>query len=173
MTELRFGDRRDFEDADRGFIAKLDPGVVTSRDGRVAWDSDAHKFLSGTARTRPTPACGGKDTGQEETLDGVRISFQLTPGTEIAELLQLPPALEGAWHTRGYYGSSATTSRPSTIGGTDAVVAKATDYLDDGDLRFAAQLLKHAVFVDPDHQRAKDLLAQTFERLGQGAENGT
>jgi alkyl sulfatase BDS1-like metallo-beta-lactamase superfamily hydrolase len=39
MTELRFEDRRDFEDANRGFIAKLDPGVVTSRDGRVVWDS--------------------------------------------------------------------------------------------------------------------------------------
>ena len=60
MTELRFEDRRDFEDADRGFIAKLDPGVVTSRDGRVVWDSDAYGFLSGTAQTRPTPACGDK-----------------------------------------------------------------------------------------------------------------
>jgi alkyl sulfatase BDS1-like metallo-beta-lactamase superfamily hydrolase len=59
------------------------------------------------------------------------------------------------------------------IGGTDAVVAKARGYLDDGDLRFAAQLLKHAVFADPDHKEAKDLLAQTFERLGHGAENGT
>jgi Alkyl sulfatase dimerisation len=26
-------------------------------------------------------------------------------GIEIAELIQLPPALEGAWHTRGYFGS--------------------------------------------------------------------
>jgi alkyl sulfatase BDS1-like metallo-beta-lactamase superfamily hydrolase len=59
------------------------------------------------------------------------------------------------------------------MGGTDAVVAKARGYLDDGELRFAAQLLKHAVFADPDHQPATELLAQTFERLGHGAENGT
>ena len=26
-------------------------------------------------------------------------------GLEIAELIQLPPALERAWHARGYYGS--------------------------------------------------------------------
>jgi linear primary-alkylsulfatase len=41
MTGLRFEDRRDFEDADRGFIAELNPGIVRSRDGRVVWDSDA------------------------------------------------------------------------------------------------------------------------------------
>jgi alkyl sulfatase BDS1-like metallo-beta-lactamase superfamily hydrolase len=460
MTELRFGDRSDFEHADRGFIAKLDPGVVRSGDGRVVWDSDGYGFLSGdcpdtanpslwrqgqlcarqglyevtggiyqvrgldlsnmtlvegeqgvividpliSAETaaaalglyrahrgdRPVTAViythshvdhfGGVEgvvadeapilapvgflehavsenvyagnamnrravymygavlergpagqvgaglgltnstgsigllpptvdithTGQEETVDGVRISFQLTPGTEapaemnilfperralcmaenathnlhnlltlrgalvrdpriwsrylteainlfadktdvafashhwptwgrdqivsflsqqrdlygylhdqtlrllnaghtgieIAELIELPPALETAWHTRGYYGSVSHNVKaiyqrylgwfdgnPASlwelppvesarryvdcIGGTDAVVAKATYYLDDGDLRFAAQLLKHAVFADPDHRQAKDLLAQTFERLGHGAENGT
>jgi alkyl sulfatase BDS1-like metallo-beta-lactamase superfamily hydrolase len=460
MTELRFEDRSDFENADRGFIAKLDPGTVKSRDGRVVWDIDSYAFLSGdcpdtanpslwrqgqlcarqglyavtdgiyqvrgldlsnmtlvegeqgvividpliSAETaaaaldlyrahrgdRPVTAViythshvdhfGGVQgvvadevpilapagflehavsenvyagnamnrravymygavldrgpagqigaglgltnstgsiglipptidithTGQEETVDGVRISFQLTPGTEapaemnllftqqralcmaenathnlhnlltlrgaqvrdpriwsrylteainlfadqadvafashhwptwgrdqivaflslqrdlygylhdqtlrllnagytgieIAEMIQLPPALEGAWHTRGYYGSVSHNVKaiyqrylgwfdgnPASlwelppvesarryvdcIGGVDAVVAKAGNYLDDGDLRFAAQLLKHAVFADPDHKEAKDLLAQTFERLGHGAENGT
>jgi alkyl sulfatase BDS1-like metallo-beta-lactamase superfamily hydrolase len=123
-------------------------------------------------------------------------------GIEIAELLQLPPALEAAWHTRGYYGSVSHNVKaiyqrylgwfdgnPASLwelppaesarryvecmGGSDAVVAKARGYLDDGELRFAAQLLKHAVFADPDHQPATELLAQTFERLGHGAENGT
>ena len=37
-------------------------------------------------------------------------------GPEIAEDIQLPPTLEAAWHTHGYYGRSATTSRPSTSG---------------------------------------------------------
>src|SRR5512132_1152825 len=45
MAELRFGDRGDFEDADRGFIARLDPGIVRSGDGRVVWDGDAYGFL--------------------------------------------------------------------------------------------------------------------------------
>jgi hypothetical protein len=56
MTELRFGDRRDFEDADRGFIAKLDPGVVTSRDGQVVWDSDSYAFLSGDCPDTANPS---------------------------------------------------------------------------------------------------------------------
>jgi alkyl sulfatase BDS1-like metallo-beta-lactamase superfamily hydrolase len=123
-------------------------------------------------------------------------------GIEIAEMIQLPPALAGAWHTRGYYGSVSHNVKafyqrylgwfdgnPASLwelppaesarryvdcmGGVDAVVAKAADYLEQGDLRFAAQLLKHAVFADPDHKEANELLAQTFERLGHDAENGT
>ena len=39
------------------------------------------------------------------------------------------------------------------MGGADAVVAKAAGYVDDGDLRFAAELLNHAVFADDDHAR--------------------
>ena len=99
-------------------------------------------------------------------------------GIEIAELIQLPPALESAWHTRGYYGSvrhnikaiyqrylgwfdgnpaslwelppvESARRYVDCIGGVDAVVAKAAEYLDDGELRFAAQLLKHAVFATP------------------------
>jgi alkyl sulfatase BDS1-like metallo-beta-lactamase superfamily hydrolase len=123
-------------------------------------------------------------------------------GIEIAEMIELPPALETAWHARGYYGSvshdvKAVYQRymgwfdgnPASLwehppvesaaryvdcmGGVDSVVAKARDYADAGDLRFAAQLLKHAVFADHSHAAAKDLLADTFQRLGHGAENGT
>lgn len=59
------------------------------------------------------------------------------------------------------------------MGGVDALVAKAGAYAEDGDLRFAAQLLKHAVFADPDHTGAKNTLADVFERLGHGAECAT
>ena len=59
------------------------------------------------------------------------------------------------------------------MGGPDAVVAKAQAYFDQGDLRFAAELLNHVVFADPDHGAARELLAQTYDRLGWGAENGT
>ena len=52
------------------------------------------------------------------------------------------------------------------MGGADAVVAKARGYVDDGDLRFAVQLLDHVVFADPDHEGAKELLASTYEQLG-------
>lgn len=47
LSTLPFTDRRDFDDADRGFIAALVPCVVTAADGRVVWDNDAYAFLDG------------------------------------------------------------------------------------------------------------------------------
>ncbi|MFB7947681.1 alkyl/aryl-sulfatase [Kitasatospora phosalacinea] len=132
----------------------------------------------------------------------LRLLNQGLTGPEIAEQLELPPALASAWHARGYYGSvshnvkavyqrymgwydgnpASLWEHPPTesakryvdcIGGQDAVLAKAREYADAGDLRFAAQLLKHAVFADPEDGDAKEQLAQVFERLGYGAENAT
>ena len=123
-------------------------------------------------------------------------------GMEIAEDFPLPDALDSAWHTRGYYGSvshnvkaiyqrylgwfdgnptslwqhppAAAASRyVEAIGGRDAILAKAAAYADDGDLRFAAELLKHAVFDDPSDDVAKGALADVYEKLGFGAENAT
>jgi alkyl sulfatase BDS1-like metallo-beta-lactamase superfamily hydrolase len=123
-------------------------------------------------------------------------------GIEIAEMMELPPALDGVWHTHGYYGSvshnvkaiyqrylgwfdgnpsslwehppeESATRYVECMGGVDDVVDKARHYADDGDLRFAGQLLKHAVFANENHTGAKELLAEVYERLGFGAENGT
>jgi alkyl sulfatase BDS1-like metallo-beta-lactamase superfamily hydrolase len=123
-------------------------------------------------------------------------------GIEIAEMMEMPPALEAAWHTHGYYGSVSHNVKaiyqrylgwfdgnPSSLwehppvesavryvecmGGTDQVVTKARSYMEEGDLRFAAQLLKHAVFADDTHSEAKNLLGDVYEKLGFGAENGT
>jgi len=123
-------------------------------------------------------------------------------GIEIAEMLEMPPALERAWHTHGYYGSVSHNVKaiyqrylgwfdgnPSSIwehppeasakryveclGGIEEVIGKAQRYVDEGDLRFAAQLLKHAVFADPTNTAAKSLLATVYDRLGYGSENGT
>jgi alkyl sulfatase BDS1-like metallo-beta-lactamase superfamily hydrolase len=123
-------------------------------------------------------------------------------GTEAAEALTMPPALDQAWHTHGYYGSvshnvkavyqrylgwfdgnparlwqhppvEASTRYVECMGGADAVVAKAAAYATDGDLRFAAELLDRVVFADPDHLGAKEQLAGVYERLAFGSENGT
>ena len=51
LNALPFGDTRDFADADRGFIAKQDPCVITAADGRVVWDNDVYAFLTGDAPT--------------------------------------------------------------------------------------------------------------------------
>ncbi|WP_433436956.1 alkyl/aryl-sulfatase [Nonomuraea sp. CA-141351] len=123
-------------------------------------------------------------------------------GPEIAEVLHLPPELEQAWHARGYYGSVSHNvkavyqrylgwfdgnpahlwelpPRESAIryveclGGGSAVVAFARRYIHENDLRFAAQLLNHAVFADEGNKEARDLLAEVYTRLGHGAENAT
>jgi len=42
---LPFADRRDFEDADRGFVATLPEGVVAGPGGRPAWSLKEYAFL--------------------------------------------------------------------------------------------------------------------------------
>lgn len=49
--------------------------------------------------------------------------------------------------------------------------ARARQYADRGDLRFASELGRHAVFADPGHKRARDFLADVLTRIGYGAEN--
>ena len=59
------------------------------------------------------------------------------------------------------------------MGGADEVLRKARDAFDDGDFRWAAELLNYVIFADPDNAEAKALQADTLEQLGYGAENGT
>ncbi len=44
---LPLGDREDFEDAQRGFVGALTPGVVEGTDGRVVWSLEGYDFLAG------------------------------------------------------------------------------------------------------------------------------
>jgi alkyl sulfatase BDS1-like metallo-beta-lactamase superfamily hydrolase len=44
---LPFADREDFEDAQRGFLGELSPGVVTGTEGRVVWSLEGYDFLAG------------------------------------------------------------------------------------------------------------------------------
>ncbi len=55
-TSLPFGDRTDFENADRGLIAKLVPAVVRAADGRVVWDNDAYDFLDADCPPTVSPS---------------------------------------------------------------------------------------------------------------------
>ena len=132
----------------------------------------------------------------------LRLMNQGLVGSEIAEVIEMPPALEATWHTHGYYGSvshnvkaiyqrylgwydgnpahlwqhppeAAASRYVRIIGGIDATVARAQEFADTGDLRFAAELASHAVFADPSHDAARTLLADVFTRLGYGSECGT
>jgi alkyl sulfatase BDS1-like metallo-beta-lactamase superfamily hydrolase len=122
-------------------------------------------------------------------------------GTEIAEEIELPPALRG-WASRGYYGSTSHNVKAvyqrymgwfdgnpahlwehtpveqakryvALAGGIENTVVQGVAYAEEGDLRFAATLLNHAVFAEPGHIGASRALASVYEKLGQGAENAT
>ncbi len=132
----------------------------------------------------------------------LRLLNQGHTGVEIAEMFQMPPALERAWHARGYYGSVSHNVKAvyqrymgwfdgnpgrlwphppealapryvDAMGGLDRVVELARAAFDSGDFRWAATLLDHATFTDSGHAAARALYADTLEQLAYGAENAT
>ncbi|WP_430332601.1 alkyl/aryl-sulfatase [Rhodococcus sp. ACT016] len=135
----------------------------------------------------------------DQTLRAIN---QGATGIEIAENIQLPPAVAQAWHTHGYYGSISHNVKaiyqrymgwfdgnPATLwehppveaakrhiefmGGTAEVLAKARKSFADGDFRWVAQVLNYVIFAEPDNTEARALQADTLEQLGFGSENGT
>ncbi|MGW1001939.1 alkyl/aryl-sulfatase [Streptomyces sp. NPDC002520] len=123
-------------------------------------------------------------------------------GPEIAERMEMPPALERAWHTHGYYGSVSHNTKaiyqrylgwfdgnPAHLwehppvdaaqryvvymGGADEVLRRARQSFDVGDHRWVAQVVNHVLSADPDNAEARALQADALEQLGYGSENGT
>jgi alkyl sulfatase BDS1-like metallo-beta-lactamase superfamily hydrolase len=132
----------------------------------------------------------------------LRLMNQGYIGAEIAEAIEIPPVLDAAWHTHGFYGSTnhnvkaiyqrylgwydgnpahlwqhppeaAAARYVQVIGGVEATLAKAGEFFEQGDLRFAAELASHVVFAAPENAEARGLLADVFERLGYGSECAT
>ncbi|MER5950534.1 alkyl sulfatase dimerization domain-containing protein [Streptomyces sp. NPDC001904] len=133
----------------------------------------------------------------------VRLMNRGLTGPEIAEEIQtFPGELGKAWSVRGYYGSISHNVKAvyqrymgwydgnpahlwqhppvaqaqryvAAIGGADATVAKAREAYEAGDLRWAAELLNHVLFAEPDHDGARTLQIATYEKLGFAQENGT
>jgi len=120
-------------------------------------------------------------------------------GPEIADRLQMPKSLHDYLGVHGYYGSVRHNARavyqfymgwfdahPSNLdqlppveeakryvalaGGVDKLVDAAQKAFDAGDFRWSAEVLKHAVYADPNNSAAKDLLARTFDQMGYVAE---
>ncbi|MBV1915921.1 MAG: MBL fold metallo-hydrolase [Pseudomonadales bacterium] len=131
----------------------------------------------------------------------VRLMNQGYTGEEISEMITLPAELENNWATRGYYGTLRHNSRavyqrymgwydgnPSNLdnlppemvakkyidfmGGEQAVLDKAKKSFADGEYRWVAEVMKHAVFAEPENKQAKNLLADALEQLGYQAESG-
>jgi alkyl sulfatase BDS1-like metallo-beta-lactamase superfamily hydrolase len=132
----------------------------------------------------------------------IRLMNHGLTATEIAETIRLPESLEGAWHTRGYYGHirhnvkaiyqkylgwydanpvnldplppvEAGRKYVEYMGGGEAILARAAKDFAKGEFRFVAQALSHLVFAEPDNRAARALLADTFEQLGYAAESST
>ncbi|MGR2769169.1 alkyl/aryl-sulfatase [Photobacterium ganghwense] len=122
-------------------------------------------------------------------------------GSEISEMIAFPESLDKNWSTRGYYGTLRHNSRavyqrymgwyngnPSDLnnlppadaakkyveymGGEDSVLQKAQSDFDKGEYRWVAEALKQVVFANPDSEKGKALLADTYEQLGYQAESG-
>ena len=51
-----FGDRRDHENAERGFLGKLEPCVIHNEAGDVVWDNDSYAFIDGDAPDSVNPS---------------------------------------------------------------------------------------------------------------------
>ncbi|MEV6554782.1 alkyl sulfatase dimerization domain-containing protein [Nocardia sp. NPDC051756] len=132
----------------------------------------------------------------------LRLLNQGYVGAEIAEMITLPSAVEGSWHTHGYYGSvshnvkaiyqrymgwfdgnpahlwehppvESAMRHVEFMGGAEEVLRKARKSYDAGDYRWVAQVVNYVIYADPTNDAAKALQASTFEQLGYGAENAT
>src|SRR5246127_100783 len=130
----------------------------------------------------------------------IRLMNHGLTATEIAETIRLPKSLDGAWHTRGYYGHirhnakaiyqkylgwydanpvnldplppvAAGKKYVEYMGGGEAILARAAKDFAKGEFRFVAQAVSHLVFAEPDNQAARAMLADTFEQLGYAAES--
>ncbi|HLZ05741.1 MAG TPA: alkyl sulfatase dimerization domain-containing protein [Bradyrhizobium sp.] len=132
----------------------------------------------------------------------IRLMNHGLTAAEIAETIRLPKSLDGAWHTRGYYGHIRHNVKAiyqkylgwydanpvhldplppvaegkkyvEYMGGADAILSRAKKDFDKGEFRFVAQALSHLVFAEPDNVAARAMLADTFEQLGYAAESST
>ena len=75
LTSLPFDDIADFAATDRGFIAALEPCVVTAADGRVVWDNDAFAFLDADC-----PETANRSLWRQSQLTARQGLYEVTDG---------------------------------------------------------------------------------------------
>ena len=120
---------------------------------------------------------------------------------EIAAQVSLPPGLWDDYMCHGYYGTVSHNVRavyqryigfydghPSSLdpltpvaagkryvdfmGGIEELIEKARNAFEAGDYKWVAEVLRHAVFADPENDEARLLQADAFEQLAYQAESG-
>ncbi|MGX9353192.1 alkyl/aryl-sulfatase [Shimia sp. W99] len=121
---------------------------------------------------------------------------------EIPDMVELPDGLRHDFACRGYYGTLKHNikavyqfylgwwdGKPTTydalppqesarrfvrvIGGADAVLTEGRRAAEEGDYRWAAEIVDKLVFAEPDNNAAKELQADILEQMGYQAEAGT
>jgi len=144
---------------------------------------------------------GQRDTYRYLHDQTLRLANQGATPREIAEQLELPPQLAKVFANRGYYGTLRHNAKAvyqfyfgwydgnpasldplppvelgakyvEAIGGAAAVKEKAQAAFERGDYRWAATLLDHLVFADPQDADAREQLARAYDQLGYQAESG-
>jgi len=119
---------------------------------------------------------------------------------EIAERVRLPEPLASRWFNRGYYGTMMHNSRAvyqrymgwydanpvnlnplppeeeaarfvRAMGGEANVRAEGQRAFDEGDYRWAARVLNHLIFANPNNAEARALLARTHRQMAYQAES--
>ena len=122
--------------------------------------------------------------------------------SEIADKVQLPKSLADFMAVRGHYGDLRHNVKavyqfylgffdgnpahlnplaPAEVGkryvelagGSDKAIAAAQKAFEQGDMRWAAELLNHVVMADASNKAAKELLAKSYEQMGYSAESAT
>jgi alkyl sulfatase BDS1-like metallo-beta-lactamase superfamily hydrolase len=121
---------------------------------------------------------------------------------EIADLVKLPKSLSSYFGARGYYGDIRHNVKaiyqfylgnydgnPANLnplppaesakryielfGGANKAIAAAQKAYDQGEYRWAAELLNLMVFADSSNKSAKELLAHTYDQMGYMSEAST
>jgi alkyl sulfatase BDS1-like metallo-beta-lactamase superfamily hydrolase len=134
----------------------------------------------------------------DQTLRLALLGF--TP-REIADQLELPESLRTTFSNRGYYGTIKHNAKavyqryfgwydgnPANLdplppqaagkkyvelaGGAGKLIENAQKAYDAGEYRWAAELLNHLVFTDPENHDARELLASVYDQMGYQAESG-
>ncbi len=120
---------------------------------------------------------------------------------EAAETMKAPKFLEEDFGARGYYGTLNHNSKAvyqhyfgwwsgvpaeyhklpaemssvkyvAAMGGADAVLRTGIQAYENGEFRWAAEVLNHLIFANQGGQTAKNWLAATYEQMGYQAESG-
>ncbi|MEM6805795.1 MAG: alkyl sulfatase dimerization domain-containing protein [Bacteroidota bacterium] len=120
---------------------------------------------------------------------------------EIAEMIELPESLSSFFANRGYYGTVSHNAKAqyqlyfgwfdgnpanlhalppteaakkyiSYMGGAEAILPKLKQDIEKGEFRWAAMVLNHLIFAEPDHQEARSLLSEVYTQMAYMAESG-